>query len=83
MRRRRSIPIAVARRHAGGQSLDCPDRSQRTQFGRIAYDVPIGIDGIRIGGSAFHSDVSPGDDRRQFDERTRTDNVEFAAASFR
>jgi hemolysin activation/secretion protein len=53
-----------------------PTDPSELKFGRIAYDVPIGIDGIRIGGSAFHSDVSPGDDRRQFDERTRTDNVE-------
>jgi hemolysin activation/secretion protein len=53
-----------------------PTDPSELKFARVAYDAPIGVDGIRIGGSAFHSDVSPGDDRRQFDERTRTDNVE-------
>ena len=53
-----------------------PTDPSELKFARIAYDVPIGIDGIRIGGSAFHSDVHPGDDRRQFDTRTRTDNAE-------
>jgi hemolysin activation/secretion protein len=46
-------------------------------FGRVAYDAPVGNDGVRIGGSAFHSDVRPGDERRQFDTRTRTDSAEL------
>jgi hemolysin activation/secretion protein len=53
-----------------------PTDPSELKFARLAYDVPVGIDGIRIGGSAFHSDVHPGDDRRQFDTRTRTDNAE-------
>jgi hemolysin activation/secretion protein len=57
-----------------------PDDPSELKFGRIAYDAPIGIDGIRIGGSAFHSDVHPGDERRQFDTRTRTDNAELRAS---
>ena len=54
-----------------------PTDPSELKFARIAYDAPIGTDGIRIGGSAFHSDVSPADDRRQFDTRTRTDSAEL------
>jgi hemolysin activation/secretion protein len=54
-----------------------PNDPSELKFARIAYDAPIGIDGIRIGGAAFHSDVSPGDERRQFDTRTRTDSAEL------
>jgi hemolysin activation/secretion protein len=53
-----------------------PNDPSELKFARIAYDAPVGTDGIRIGGSAFHSDVSPGDDRRQFDTRTRTNSAE-------
>jgi hemolysin activation/secretion protein len=54
-----------------------PTDTSELTFARIAYDAPIGVDGIRIGASAFHSDVRPGDDRRQFDTRTLTDSVEL------
>jgi hemolysin activation/secretion protein len=57
-----------------------PNDPSELKFGRIAYEMPIGIDGIRVGGSAFHSDVHPGDERRQFDTRTRTDNAELRAS---
>jgi hemolysin activation/secretion protein len=46
-------------------------------FGRLSYDTPIGLDGARLGASALHSDVRPGDWRRQFDTRTLTDSFEL------
>jgi hemolysin activation/secretion protein len=46
----------------------------------VAYDIPIGIYGIRLGGSILHSDSRPGDDRRQFDTQTLTDGYELKAA---
>jgi hemolysin activation/secretion protein len=54
-----------------------PTDPSELAFGRIAYDAPIGKDGIRIGVSAYHSDVRPGDERREFDTRTQTDSVEL------
>ena len=54
-----------------------PTHPSELLFGRIAYEAPIGNDGIRVGGSAYHSDVRPGDVRRAFDERTTTDSAEL------
>ena len=31
-------------------------------FGRVSYDTPVGVDGVRVGGSALYSEVRPGDD---------------------
>jgi hemolysin activation/secretion protein len=53
-----------------------PTHPEELAFGRVAYEAPVGVDGIRLGGSAYHSDVRPGDERRQFDTRTRTDSAE-------
>ena len=53
-----------------------PNQPEELFFGRVAYEAPVGNDGIRVGGSAYHSDVRPGDERRQFDTRTRTDSGE-------
>jgi len=46
-------------------------------FGRLAYDVPVGTDGLRAGMSALYSDVRPGDDRRLFNDRTTTEAIEL------
>ena len=46
-------------------------------FGRIAYDTPVGTDGLRIGGSALFSEVHPGDDRRLTNDNTRTEAYEI------
>jgi len=54
-----------------------PTHPSELLFGRVAYEAPIGNDGIRVGGSAYHSDVRPGDVRRAFDERTTTDSAEL------
>src|SRR5262249_55366894 len=45
-------------------------------FGRLSYDVPVGVDGFRIGASALYSDARPGDDRRLTHDTTTTKSVE-------
>jgi hemolysin activation/secretion protein len=49
-------------------------------FGRLSYDVPVGTDGLRIGTSALYSDVRPGDDRRLYNDTTRTEAFEVRAS---
>jgi hemolysin activation/secretion protein len=46
-------------------------------FARLSYDVPLGLDGARMGASALHSDVRPGDDRRLANDTARTDAFEL------
>jgi hemolysin activation/secretion protein len=46
-------------------------------FGRISYDAPVGTDGVRMGGSALYSEVRPGDDRRLYNDITKTDAFEL------
>ena len=46
-------------------------------FGRLSYDVPLGLDGARIGASALHSEVRPGDDRRMANDTAKTDAFEI------
>lgn len=46
-------------------------------FGRLSYDVPLGVDGARIGASALHSEVRPGDDRRLANDTAKTDSFEL------
>jgi len=45
-------------------------------FGRLAYDVPVGIDGARVGASVLYSEVRPGDLRRLFNDVTTTEAFE-------
>jgi hemolysin activation/secretion protein len=54
-----------------------PTDPRELAFGRLAYDVPVGIDGARIGVTALYSDVRPGDDRSLFNTHTRTDAYEL------
>src|SRR5216683_24699 len=49
-----------------------PGDPRELAFGRLSYDVPVGTDGLRIGASALYSDVRPGDDRRLYNDSTRT-----------
>jgi hemolysin activation/secretion protein len=56
-----------------------PGDPRELKFGRLSYDVPVGIDGFRIGASALYSDVRPGDDRRLFEDRTTTENFQIHA----
>ena len=46
-------------------------------FGRLAYDAPAGVGGVRLGASALYSDARPGDDRRLVNDATRTESAEF------
>ncbi|HEX9469320.1 MAG TPA: POTRA domain-containing protein [Bradyrhizobium sp.] len=57
-----------------------PGDPRELAFGRLSYDVPVGTDGIRIGGSALYSEVRPGDDRRLYNDNTRTDSFEVRAS---
>ena len=54
-----------------------PNDPRELAFGRLSYDVPVGIDGARIGASALYSDVRPGDDRRLTNDTTRTEAFEL------
>jgi len=46
----------------------------------LSYDVPVGTDGLRIGTSALYSDVRPGDERRLYNDSTRTEAFEVRAS---
>jgi hemolysin activation/secretion protein len=50
-------------------------------FGRIGYDAPVGVNGVRLGGSAFYSEVRPGDWRREYGNLTRTQSAEIHASA--
>jgi hemolysin activation/secretion protein len=54
-----------------------PGDPRELKFGRLSYDVPLGIDGFKIGASALYSDVRPGDFRRLFEDRTTTESFEL------
>src|SRR5581483_8295882 len=49
-------------------------------FGRLSYDAPIGVDGMRIGASALYSEVRPGDNRRLTSDRTTTESFELRSS---
>jgi hemolysin activation/secretion protein len=49
-------------------------------FGRISYDTPVGVDGVRLGGSALYSEVRPGDDRRLTNDVTKTEAFEVRSS---
>lgn len=46
-------------------------------FGRVAYETPVGTDGVRIGAHSFYSKVRPGDFRRDFKDGTETNAFEL------
>jgi hemolysin activation/secretion protein len=48
-------------------------------FGRLSYDAPVGVDGVRLGASILHSEVRPGDIRRLDNDVTTTDALELRA----
>jgi hemolysin activation/secretion protein len=53
-----------------------PGDLRQLRFGRIAYDLPVGIDGTRIGASGYYSEVWPGDYRRLFSDNVKTGSFE-------
>ena len=60
-----------------------PGDPRQLAFGRLAYEVPVGTDGARIGASGFYSEVWPGDIRHLYNDNTKTSRSKFTAASFR
>lgn len=48
-------------------------------FARLSYDAPIGVDGVRLGGSVLYSAVRPGDARRLDSDITTTEAFELRA----
>ncbi|NPU09655.1 ShlB/FhaC/HecB family hemolysin secretion/activation protein [Bradyrhizobium sp. 83002] len=54
-----------------------PGDPRQLAFGRLSYDVPVGIDGAHIGASALYSEVRPGDRRRLFNDNTVTETFEL------
>jgi hemolysin activation/secretion protein len=54
-----------------------PDATRDLRSTRLSYDVPIGTDGFRIGGSSYYGDVWPDDERRNTNTQTinRTDEL--------
>jgi hemolysin activation/secretion protein len=54
-----------------------PSDPDQLRFGRVTYSAPVGNDGARWSLLALHSDVRPGDIRREFDTRSRADFAEL------
>ena len=49
-------------------------------FSRLSYDAPVGVDGVRLGGSVLYSAVRPGDARRLAGDITTTEAFELRAS---
>ena len=49
-------------------------------FARLSYDAPVGVDGVRLGGSVLYSAVRPGDSRRLDSDITTTEAFELRAS---
>lgn len=49
-------------------------------FTRLSYDAPVGVDGVRLGGSVLYSAVRPGDARRLDSDITTTEAFELRAS---
>lgn len=54
-----------------------PDDPRELGFGRLLYNLPVGIDGARIGVAASHSEVRPGGERRNADTLDRAQTYEL------
>ena len=48
-------------------------------FARLSYDTPVGVDGVRVGGSVLYSAVRPGDVRPLRRDHTTTEAFELRA----
>jgi hemolysin activation/secretion protein len=57
-----------------------PGDPRQLRFSRLSYDIPIGVDGLRIGASGLYSEVWPGDWRRLFADNTKTEAFELRAS---
>ncbi len=54
-----------------------PDATRELKGGRLLYNLPIGINGFRLGGSGSYNEVWPSDDRRLTDTRTINNSYEL------
>ena len=54
-----------------------PGDPRQLAFGRVAYEMPVGPDGARIGASGYYSAVWPGDSRRIFSDNVKTELFEM------
>lgn len=54
-----------------------PGDPRQLAFGRVAYELPIGIDGVRVGTSGYYSEVRPGDFRRLDGDHVKTNSFEM------
>ncbi|MEH2526570.1 MULTISPECIES: ShlB/FhaC/HecB family hemolysin secretion/activation protein [unclassified Bradyrhizobium] len=54
-----------------------PGDPRQLAFGRLAYDVPVGTDGARIGASGYYSEVWPGDYRHLYSDNIKTYSFEI------
>ena len=57
-----------------------PNDPRELAFARLSYDSPIGNDGLRVGASAFYSDVWPGDYRHALADNTVTEGLQLRAS---
>jgi hemolysin activation/secretion protein len=57
-----------------------PNDPRELAFTRLSYDLPIGNDGVRVGASAYYSDVWPGDYRHAFADTTTTEGLQLRAS---
>jgi hemolysin activation/secretion protein len=54
-----------------------PGDPRQLAFGRLAYEIPVGTDGARIGASGYYSEVWPGDFRRLYSDNIKTESFEL------
>jgi hemolysin activation/secretion protein len=57
-----------------------PDATRELRYGRVSYDVPVGVDGAKLGASVSRSEVWPGDGRRAVEDRTVDQGYELRAS---
>jgi hemolysin activation/secretion protein len=57
-----------------------PNDPRELAFARLSYDTPVGNDGLRVGASAFFSDVWPGDYRHAYADNTMTQALQLRAS---
>jgi hemolysin activation/secretion protein len=57
-----------------------PDATREFGFGRLFYDVPIGVDGARLGAVASYGEIQPGDERRALNTRELVESIDLRAS---
>jgi hemolysin activation/secretion protein len=57
-----------------------PDATREFGFGRLFYEAPIGVDGVRLGAVASYGEIQPGDERRALNTRELVESVELRAS---